>query len=69
MKFPLRFEYDADMSGDPPEFHTVQAAIFDANGNCIVEEPGPEATWRDLEQLVEMANRDWENTNARLPRS
>lgn len=56
MKFPLRFEYDADASGDPPEFRTVQAAIYDADGNCVVEEPGPDANWQDLEQLVNIAN-------------
>lgn len=56
MRYPLRFEYDADMSGDPPAFHTCQAAIYDADGACIVEEPGPDATWRDLEELVRLAN-------------
>ena len=50
MKAPLRLDYDYD-----PEFGS-SCAIYDADGSLIVEEPGPEATWQDLEALVDAYN-------------
>jgi hypothetical protein len=46
LNFPLRSESDDEGS-----------CILDADGRMLVEAPGPEATWQDLEALTEAANR------------
>lgn len=53
---PWSFEYDADAVGDPLEFRTTEAAILGPKGELIVEEPGPEATWVELEHIVLCVN-------------
>ena len=54
MRFPLRLETDAEQQGD--HYVTTQASVYDADNRLIIEEPGPEATWWDLERLVFFAN-------------
>ncbi len=50
MKLPLTLNYDfCSDTGST-------CSITDADGRLIVEEPGPEATWRDLEEIVRRVN-------------
>lgn len=51
---PLHFEYDAEILSTGPA--TCQAAIYDADGRLIVEEPGPDVSWQALEELVNIVN-------------
>ncbi len=50
MRFPLVLDYDHD-----PDTGS-SSAILDADGRLIVEDPGPDATWRDLDTLVRYSN-------------
>jgi hypothetical protein len=56
MRRPLRLDYDAEITELGPR--TVHASILDADGLVIVEEPGPDATWQDLDRIVEIINRE-----------
>lgn len=50
MRLPLKVEYDYS-----PETGS-QASILDADNRLIVEGLGPEATWRDFEEIVTRVN-------------